>query len=410
MPSAKLIEKRKELEAKQAKLHKVFEEMGSDHDMDKVKSLEGDAKAKTDAIKKMNDELAVLGAEVDSFVAIEDMAKSDTARQKAIENAERKGFPLPVQKGDEELKSIGQMFIESEAYTKRDSHGGPAVNLDVDLKTTMTTAAGFAPQSIRSGKVVEYAHRPIQVTDLIPSGTTDQAAIVYMEETTSTSNAAEATESSGAYGEAAFAFTERTATVRKIAVNIPVTQEQLEDVAGIQSFINTRLSFFLRQRFDYQIINGNNSAPNLGGILANTSVQSFALAGDKFDAIYDAAKRTRVTGRASPNALVMHPNDWQDIRLMRTSEGLYILGNPSEPGPGRIWGLQIVEGDVIPEGTSLVGDFANHIQYFEKRGIEVDITDSHASEFIYGILRIRASFRVALPIYRPSAFCYITGM
>jgi HK97 family phage major capsid protein len=408
MPSAKLIEKRKELEAKQDKLHGYLKEAGSDHDLMKIKDLTGDSKARVEAIQKMNDELDAIGEAVDELVNQDDIFAKDEVRQKAIEGALRKGVIIPPAK-DAEQKSIGQMFTESKAYTGRSGNNGPAAILDVDLKTTMTTVAGFAPQNIRTGKVVEAVQRPIQVTDIIPDGRTEQAAILYMEETTSTSNAAEAAESTGTYGESAFAFTERTSTVRKIAVNLPVTQEQLEDVVGIQSFINNRLSFFLRQRFDLQIINGNGVAPNLMGVLATVGIQTFALAGDRFDNLYDAAKRVRVTGRASPNALVIHPNDWQVVRLMRTVDGLYILGNPNEPGPARIWGLQVVEGDVIPENTCLVGDFANHIQYFEKRGIEIDITDSHAAEFISGILRIRASFRVALPVYRPAAFCSITG-
>jgi len=411
MPSAKLIEKRKELEAKQDKLHGYLKEAGTEVDLMKIKDLTGDSTARLAEIQKMNAELEDLGKVVDGLASLDAMVSSDATRQKAIEDAARKGLPLPPAKGgDQEQKSLGRMFVESKAYKERSGNNGPVSTFDVDLKTTMTTAAGFAPQAIRTGKVVEFAHRPIQVTDIVPDGRTDQAAVVYMEETTSTSNAAEAAESTGTYGESAFVFTQRTATVRKIAVNLPVTQEQLEDVAGIESFINSRLSFFLRQRFDSQIVNGNGVAPNLAGLLlAATGIQTFVLAGDRFDAIYDAARRVRVTGRASPNVYVVHPNDWQIVRLMRTDDGLYILGNPNQPGPERIWGLQIVEGDVIPENTCLVGDFANFIQYFEKRGIEIDITDSHASEFISGILRIRASFRVALPVYRPAAFCSITG-
>ncbi len=410
MPGKRLVELREELTAKQTKLKEALDQAGPEMDFSKIEYLEGKTTSdKVLSFKSKNTELDDLAKKIEDEVALEAAADSVKARERLLERTKGTAT-LPLPASNVEQKSIGEMFTESDAYKKRDSHGGPSSMLDVDLKTTMTTAAGFAPQAIRTGRIVEYAQRPIQVMDIVPGGTTDQSAVVYMEETTSTSNAAEATESSGAYGEAAFAFTERTSTVRKIAVNIPVTQEQLEDVPGIQSFLNMRLQFFLRQRFDYQIVNGNGSAPNLSGILAATGIQTFALAGDKFDAIYDAAKRVRVTGRSQPNALVIHSNDWQDIRLMRTSDGLYILGNPNEPGPGRIWGLTVVENEVITEGTTLVGDFANQIMSFEKRGIEIDITDSHASEFIYGILRIRASFRVALAIWRPAGFCYITGM
>jgi HK97 family phage major capsid protein len=209
------------------------------------------------------------------------------------------------------------------------------------------------------------------------------------------------------------ALTERSSPVRKISVWLPVTQEQLEDVEGIQSYINQRLTFMCRQRLDSQVINGNGSAPNLSGILITSGVQTFARGAgdnptDQFDSLYRARKNIMVTGRANPSAYIIHPNDWEEMRLMRSNDGIYILGNPTEPGPARIWGLTVVEADVIPENTALCGDFPNFSQLFEKRGIEVDITDSHSDYFVYGKLAVRASFRVALPIYRPSAFCSIT--
>jgi len=407
----RLIEKRKELEAKQDKLSAILKEGGPQLDMEKVTSLKGSTTDKVAEIRKMNEELSDLGKQVDDLVALEkmdaDLKGSLDARLKAGNDV-----PHPPAKdgGNGEPKSIGEMFVESKAFKGLQGSRGPAALLDIDLKTAMTTAAGWAPQSIRTGKVVDYATRPIQVIDIVPAGRTTQAAIVYMEETTFTNNAAEATESTGSYGEAALALTERSSTVRKIAVFLPVTQEQLEDVEGIQSYLNNRLTFMLRQRLDGQIITGDGSAPNLGGILNTSGIQTFALAGDKFDAIYEAAKRVRVTGRAQPNVLVAHPNDWQDLRLQRTVDGLYVLGNPNEAGPSRIWGLNLVETDAITENKMLVGDFANHIQLFEKRGIEIDVTDSHDTYFIYGKMAIRASFRVALPVYRPAAFCVVTGM
>ena len=120
--------------------------------------------------------------------------------------------------------------------------------------------------------------------------------------------------------------------------------------------------------------------------------------------------KVRVTGRAFPNIVVLHPNDWQDIRLLRTADGIYIWGNPSEAGPERIWGLTVIQTDAETENTGLVGDFQNHIQLFERMGIEVKISDSHSTYFTEGKLAVKASFRVALPVYRPAAFCTVTGI
>jgi HK97 family phage major capsid protein len=165
----------------------------------------------------------------------------------------------------------------------------------------------------------------------------------------------------------------------------------------------------LRQRLDSQLLVGDGIAPNLAGILNIAGIQTFVLAGDRFDAVYEAIKRVRVIGQADPNVIVMHPNDWQELRLMRTNDGLYILGNPSEPGPVRIWGLPVVESTAETEGSVLTGDFANFCQLFEKKGVDIQISDSHGEYFIYNKKVIRADLRVGFPVYRPAAFCAITS-
>jgi HK97 family phage major capsid protein len=278
-----------------------------------------------------------------------------------------------------------------------------------ELKALFQTTAGWPPQPVRiPGLIIEAPTRPIQVLDIIPVGTTDQAAVVYMQETTRTHAAAERAEGA-AYAESAFALTEQSSPVRSIGDSIPVTDEQLEDVAGVESYLNQRLTFGLQQRLDSQVLNGNGTAPNLRGILNTTGIQTQARGADPVpDAVYRAMTLVRVNGRARPNAFVVHPNDWQDVRLLRTADGLYIWGNPSEPGPERIWGVTVVQSDAIPENTGLVGDF-NWCQLFERRGVEVAV-GYVGSQFTQGQRTIRASLRVAFAVYRPAAFATVTGI
>ncbi len=408
-----LIEKRKEFEAKQKKLHDVFKQAGDELDMDKVTLLEGDSKAKAKKIKNMNTELSDLGIEVEELVTLTKVIKADAKRQDQLKKPSTIVIPGGAKGSDDggEVKSIGQLFVESEAF--KGYHGGgqgPMATLDIIIpkKTTFETAAGWAPETIRTGLMVPFATSPIRIIDIVPPGQTNQTAIVYMEETTYT-NAAAGVDEKGTKPEATLALTERSSAVLKIAVWIPVTSEQLEDVVGIQSYITNRLTLMLRQRLDQYLLTGTGIAPQLTGLLVAAGTQSFVLAGDQFDAVYEAIRRVRVIGRAEANVIVMHPNDWMQLRLMRTITGLYILGNPSEPGPERIWGLPVVQSTDETENSVLVGDFANYCQLFEKKGVDVEITNSHAAYFISNILAIRAEMRHAFPIYRPTAFCIVTA-
>ncbi|KKL84678.1 hypothetical protein LCGC14_1962300, partial [marine sediment metagenome] len=264
-------------------------------------------------------------------------------------------------------------------------------------------------ESTRIGLMVDEPTRPIQVTDIIPSGATSQAAVVYMEETTRTHAAAEMNENAS-YAEDTYVLTEQSSTVRKIGTSIPVTDEQLEDVAMVQSYLDQRMRFGIRQRLDGQILTGDGAAPNLRGINNVVGIQTQAKGGDPTpDAVYKAMTLIRVTGRAQPNAVIMHPNDWQDIRLLRTADGIYIWGSPSDAGPERIWGIGVVQSDAQTENTGLVGDYANFSQLFERRGIEVKV-GLDASDFTTGKQHMRADMRVAFIVFRPAAFCTVTGI
>lgn len=312
---------------------------------------------------------------------------------------------------------LGAAFVKSEAYTRRAKGAGggvgPTVELNMDprvaLKTTMTTAAGWAPQAIRTDVVIPNAQRPVQVVDLIPSGQTSQASVVYMEETTFTNAAAETSENA-AYPESALAFTERTSPVQKIPTFLPVTDEQLEDVPQVEAYVNNRLTFMIRQRLDAQILNGNGTTPNLKGILNASGLQTQAKSSDPaMDAIFKAIVKVQITGRAKPSAMVMHPTDWQNLRLTRTAEGVYVLGNPGSDIAPALFGLPVAICDALSQGTALVGDFANFSALVYRHGIDVQVGYIN-DDFKLGKKSIRADVRVAMVVYRGAAFCTVTGL
>jgi HK97 family phage major capsid protein len=413
----KLKEAKEKKAEKQKELAEVFKIAGDDVDLAKVIQAKHISGARTTHdvsawIREKNDELTELGKDVDDLVGVaKAAAAARTSDDKDLHRSESgDGASDDVGGNGQRVKSFGQMFVESDAYKLKQGPVGPEATLDINLKTLMTTAAGWAPEVERTGRLVEFATRPIQVVELIPQTETTQSAVQYMEETTFTNAAAEASEG-GTYQEAALAFTEQTSLVRKIAVFLPVTDEQLEDEPRIRGIIDNRLPFMVRQRLDSQILVGNGTAPNLRGVINVVGIQTQAKGTDPVpDAVYKAIVKVEVTGQALANAVVMHPNDWQDVRLLRTADGLYIWGNPSDAGPERIWGLRVVRAQALTENTGLVGDFANFSELSVRRGIDTQISNSHSTFFIEGKQAIRADMRVALVIYRPAAFCTVTGI
>ena len=375
--------------------------------------------AQLDDVKARNAEIDDLATQIENMKSADEIFQ---ANAKAMRESNRPASQLPLGgaknaegKAHEQrdVKSLGQLFVEAQEYKNRRGIKGLEVKLNdfdfLEVKTLMETGAGFAPQAIRTGRVVEYANRRPVVADLIPQTPTTQSAVVYMEETTFTNNAATRAEG-GQAGESALAYTERSKAVREIATFLPVTEIQLEDVAQAQSLIDNRLMTMLSLTEETQLLTGDDNAPNLGGFLTIVT-QAQALGADPVpDAIYKGMTKVRATGFAEPSAIVIHPNDWQAIRLLRTTDGIYIWGNPSEAGPERIWGLPAVITTAETENTALLGDFQLYSEIFRRRGANIKVSDSHSDYFIKGKLAIRADERLALAIYRATAFCKITGI
>ena len=404
------------------KMAKVLEQAGSDLDLSKCTDLPGTtSKERIEALGKMKKEEDALGQEVGDLQKI----AADRDERKAANDAALKAGRLPhpdqdeekkgVPKLEERIKSLGEVFTGAAKDMKCGLADLMGKTIDVPeahtlgrmLKTDMTTAAGFAPQSIRETEIQPYAVEPPSVIDIIPSGSTSQNAVLYMEQTTRTNNAAERAENA-THGEAAFAYTERTVEVENIGVSLPVTDRQLDDVPFIQGEINAELPRMIRERLSFQIINGDGTSPNLEGMEDRASIQTQAYSNSIVETLYKAMTAVRTTGKAEVSNIILNPNDWEKVRLMVDNNGNYVWGHPSEVGPERIWGKPVVNTTDQTEGLSCLGDFARHCKLYERAGMTMKMTDAHASEFLVGVIWIKVNIRVAMAWKRPTAFVLAT--
>ncbi len=416
-----LKELNEEIAGKSKILPGVFTEAGESIDLALVKTAlgDGDNTSRAEKLKAMNDELSGLGELRDKRGFLE------SAREKAAKMNEESNLPAksaihPTGSGPGEMKTFGELFVESEAYKGFKSHQGPTDEIKdlslIQMKTVFSTGAGYEPENLRTGRVELDPQRPIAVIDHIPMLPINSDAVRFMEETTFTNNAAEVAEStattgSDLVGESAFAFTERTHAVEWLPVFVPVTQQQMEDVEGIGAYLDLRLAYQLRARLDSQILNGDGSTPNIEGTVNVSGIGSQAKGTDPTpDAIYKAFDLIRTNGFTEPSVLFTHPTDWQAVRLLRTADGIYIWGSPTEAGPDRVWGVPVVKTTAVSQNTMVAGDYVNFAALHTKRGITIQVSDSHSHYFTRGMLAVRADMRIAMVHYRPEAFALVTGV
>ncbi len=397
----------------------------------------------TAEFKKRNDELSKLGDEHEEAVTVakaaEENAKALAALNAPIRpphDSDPTGDPLVKGGMPQELMGLGDLFVQSQAYKGLftdpenlkgfSSPGigpvghvdyntkalfGPLAAMQSEVKTLFETTAGWDPESFRLPRVELTPERILKVVDLPFTVPTGMDTIPYMKETTFTSGAAEIAEAA-AYGEATLVLTEQTSPVRKIGTFIPVSDEQLEDVAMVQGYLNARLGRMVRARLDGQIITGNGVAPNLEGILNVTGIQTRPKgADDEFTAVFKGLTLARhASGYSEPDAIVCHPNDWETMRTLQDSNGNFILGPPGITAPERLFGLRVVVTNAETENTVLIGAWRDFAGLFLRRGLTFQVSNSHDDYFVKGKQAVRVDMRVALVAFRPEAFVTVTGM
>jgi hypothetical protein len=441
--------------------------------------------AAPDGLKRFEEKSAAFNAEVsalhDRYKVEEKIARDLETNNTAITDLGRptRGVPLPgaapagptaaqwemlTQGLAPARKSIGELFGEKLAELKKAGinykHHAEFAFEDVDLprgpefKTTLTEATGFAPANYRSPLVVPYALRRPVVADLIPQFPTEQRnAIIYMEETTNTNNAAVVAEGA-VKPESAFAFVPRTVNIEVIATTLPVSEQQLDDIPMLMAMLNQRLSLHIQLAEETELLTGNGAAGvHLQGFLTKSGVLTQARGADPDEtAFFNAITQVRVTGLAEPDAGVIHPQNWATIVTHQTTIGSYVWANSGvslgiDVGPGgagftqaanrvnaadfltnpntlattlgvagaadlgrnRLWGVPMVITPAIAQNTGLVGEFQMYSALARRMGLTFTVGFAN-DDYLRNLRRIRAEERAALLILRPSAFCQVTGL
>jgi HK97 family phage major capsid protein len=264
---------------------------------------------------------------------------------------------------------------------------------------------------------VELLQAPLKLRNLITVGATDSAQIEWLQQTAVASAAAEvaeATATSGTSGtkpESGMTFQLQNTPVQIIAHWIPTTRAALADMAQLRTIIDTQLVDGVARRLNTQILKGDGNAPNLKGILHQSGIQAQddvvngVTAARKIERIMAAITKIRLAF-LEPTAVLLHPSDYQEIRLAKDAMGQYYFGPPSQAGEATIWGLPMIEDVTVDAGAPVVGDWAQATLYV-REDVSITATDSHSDFFVRNMIAVLAEGRYALAVQRPDAFCTV---
>lgn len=158
------------------------------------------------------------------------------------------------------------------------------------------------------------------------------------------------------------------------------------------------------------------------GLLTSRGVPVYAggtAAGNKAVQLFKAANGMRGSAFVEPDWFVLHPTDWQDIRLLADTAGQLFGGGPFQGpyGGGQnvgaaghltgatdtLWNKPVYLSPAIGAGTALIGN-SQSAQVFNRGGLHLEATSCHASNFTLDLSVIRAERRLALAVFRSNGF------
>lgn len=328
-----------------------------------------------------------------------------------------KGLETPKEEpADQEDKKVTYKTIGEQVAAKMNEvkDGIKEKNFNLIVPNLKSAAVMETPSSISPAltdvdtRIVEGYRRPLLIADLFSTETLSGNALTYfVESSTVEGGPAFTTEGTQkpmmSFGDP----TAVTVALKKIASYMKETDELVADAPWLASSINGRGMYQHELTVENFLVNTLSGTSGIGTASVLTP-----------DGIFKAMTTVQNNSGFAPDAIVINPTDYQNIRLRKDANNQYYGGGFFSGAYGNggiveqppIWGLRTVVTAAVPAGTCYVGAFKLGGSIVRKNaGVAVDIAYQNEDDFIKNLVTIRIEERLNLAVRRPACFVKITG-
>jgi HK97 family phage major capsid protein len=353
-----------------------------------AKAVKADAELRA-AVENLGDDLGAVKPATENV-------KSNTAGERLLNN--------------DSFKSWLDAATANGAVDSKSTPNSPSVMIG-GLKATIlgsntSDSAGTLVDPARYAPVEAAYARELNVLTLLTlAGTTSDAvefAQVLNYGSGDSVNAAVPTAEADPSPESTMKFVKRTAPVRDVRTFVPASNRALNDAAQLQSLVDAFIGSSILDEVGDQVINGDGSGENMEGLLNVSGTQAQAFDTDSITTIRKAIRKVRHTGNGRPTAVLLNPEDDEQIDLLNDS-GIYLFGGPAGQATPTIWGLPRVVDAAVPAGTAIVGDFRKAILW-ERQALSVAVYPQHSDYAIRGLVAVAGTARAAFGVVNPAQF------
>ena len=332
-----------------------------------------------------------------------------------VQKLEEKGVKLRNQ--NPEKKSFIDFVKGNDKYLALSQKSQNCAEIEVSksdmasmAETKVTSSGLVAPQY---DPVIQGAPRQnLLIRDLIPTTPVTGQSFTYFKELLHTLGAGMVAEGA-AKPTSNVTFEQVTDIVKKIAVWMPVTDEALDDVPQLYSYIQELLRYDLELKREGQLLKGDGTGNNLNGIMTQATVFDPGLSkatDTAIDTVRRAIYQARKQSKLAADAVVMSDLDWMNIELQKDGENRYLFANLQGLVTPVLWGRPIVASDSMDEGDGsttggefLTGSFQQGARIYDRMGFTIKVGMIN-DDFIKNQRAILVEERLGLAVRKKHAF------
>jgi len=284
-----------------------------------------------------------------------------------------------------------------------------------DMTIAGNVTGGNMPQAERLEGVNDIAERVAMTYPLVPKLNTSANTIEWVYET-GQEGTIDGTAEGAAKDQIDNDFVVTSVSLVKRAAYFKVSTEMLDDISFMAGWLRNKLIVRLFLDVDNQCLNGDGVAPNVNGVIN----QSTAFAAGTFanqvdnandvDSLVVAKNQVKIANQGvSALTIMMNPSDVAGLLLTKlsTTDKRYVDRLIMVGSTLMLDGTPIIENNNMAVGDFLVGDFSKAI-IAQKSGIMVEI-GLDGNDFTKNMRTILAEWRGQLFIQQNDRTAFVTG-
>jgi HK97 family phage major capsid protein len=309
--------------------------------------------------------------------------------------------------GSSANKSLGELVTESEGFAALRKGGRSTGAIEVgSFKTVLSGPYSVGPTFYPV--VAQPAQPRLPVRGLMPGLVTTSNLVEFPSEDSQTGGPGYQYPEGSDKSQTDFAYSLKQSPVVTLATWLACSRQLFDDSTAFSGYIDARLGFLVEQKLEHELLYGDGGSGHLRGLCIAATPASGGPGTNALDTIAQALSQLAAAGVAA-DSICLHPSDWWQMRTAKTSgSGQYIIGDPLASVAPQLWGLAVSLSTQMTVGHFLTGAFRNSCATFDRQAATVEVSREHSDYFVKNLVAILCEERLALCIFRPTAFVYGT--